>query len=267
MSDIRVSDILSRLEGIAPVEMKLDFDNVGHLVGRLDAVVSRVLVALDITEAVIDEAIAVGAELIVSHHPIIFRAVDRVTDADGTGRKLLRMARHDIGAICMHTNLDAVSGGVNDQLAAAIGLVDTDILWEVGVLQGTSYGLGRVGALASEQTMPSFLAQVKNVLAATGLRYHDAGLPVRRVAVMGGSGSDALDLAIKAGCDTFVLGEAKYNTFLEAKERGINLIEADHFCTENVVSEPLRRQLSAWFPTLTVCVSERLSQTAQFFID
>ena len=266
MGNVLTKDIFAYLDSIAPVGMKLEFDNVGHLVGRQAAEVHRVLVALDITDQVIDEAISQGVELIVAHHPLIFKPCTHVTDADTTGRKLIALLRHDIGAICMHTNLDAAAGGVNDVLAQAVGLVDPEILWNVGELDGVPYGLGRVGALSAAQTMPDFLAHVKQAVGATGLRYHDAGRPVQRVAVMGGSGSDALELALGAGCDTYVLGEAKYSAFLQAKEQGLNLIEADHFCTENLVSAPLAQKLAKQFPALTVTVSAHLEQTAQFYM-
>jgi len=254
------------LDSISPVGMKLEFDNVGHLVGRQEAEVNRVLVALDITDDVIAEAIELGAGLIVAHHPLIFKPCAHVTDADRTGQKLIQLIRHDIGAICMHTNLDAAVGGVNDVLAETIGLIDPKILWNVGEMDGAPYGLGRAGDIAASQSMPEFLAHVKQAVGATGLRYHDAGRPVRRVAVMGGSGSDALEYALAAGCDTYVLGEAKYSAFLAAKEQGLNLIEADHFCTENLVSAPLAQKIAAQFPVLAVTVSERLEQTARFYM-
>jgi len=266
MNNVCTKDVTAYLDSIAPMGMKLEFDNVGHLVGRREAEVHRVLVALDITADVIDEAAQQGAELIVAHHPLIFKPRTHVTDADGTGQKLIRLIRHDIGAICMHTNLDAAVGGVNDVLAEAVGLEDPEILWHVGETGGVPYGLGRVGELSARQAMPAFLAHVKQAVGATGLRYHDAGRPVHRVAVMGGSGSDALDMAVAAECDTYVLGEAKYSAFLAAKEQGINLIEADHFCTENLVSAPLAQKIAAQFPALAVMVSKRLGQTAQFYI-
>jgi len=253
------------LDKIAPVAMQMDWDNVGHLVGRGDAEVRRVLVALDITEAVIDEAIATGAELIVSHHPLLISPIRHVTDGDLTGRKLIKLLRHDIAAICMHTNLDAAAGGINDVLAAALGLRDTEILWQLGELDGAPYGLGRIGTLPAPTDMAAFLPTVKAAVDSAGLRYHDAGRPVHRVAVMGGSGSDLVSVVAKAGCDTFVLGEAKYHAFIEAQELGLNLIEADHYCTENLISAPLAANIGEAFPGLTVTVSAQHAQVARFW--
>jgi len=265
MSQVFVNDVFQELNRIAPVTMAMEFDNVGLLVGRSERPVSKVLIALDITDAVIEEAIELGAELIVAHHPMIFTPLKRVTDGDPTGCKILKLIRHDIAAICMHTNLDSVQGGVNDELARLVGLSDTEILMPYGELDGVSYGFGRVGDLPAPMEMSAFLAQVKEALGSDGIRYYDAGRPVSRVAVMGGSGSDQLKDAIWQGCDTYVVGEAKYSAFLEARELGVNLVEADHFCTEDVICEPLRVMLLAAFPGLEITISERHDQTVRFF--
>ena len=262
---IRVKDVFARLDKVAPVAMKMDFDNVGLLVGRGDAEIRHALVALDITDAVIEEAIDLGGGLVVSHHPIILEPLRRVTDSDLTGRKILKLARHDIAAICMHTNLDAAEGGVNDVLAEAVGLQQSSILWELGELDGVPYGLGRIGTLPAPTNLAAFLPQVKAAIKSGGLRYHDAGRPVHRVAVVGGSGSDLVSVAASAGCDTCVIGEVKYHAFIEARELGINLIEADHYCTENVISVPLQQAIRAAFPELEVTVSARHDQVARFF--
>lgn len=266
MNQIIVGDVFAELNKIAPVVMAMEFDNVGLLVGRTEREVSRVLIALDITEEVIDEAIALGAELIVAHHPIILAPLKRVTDEDRLGRNIMKLLRHDIAAICMHTNLDAARGGVNDELAKAVGLAgETEILMPLGELDGIPYGLGCVGDLPVPLSMPDFLEQVKLGVKTAGLRYYDAGQPVSRVAVMGGSGSDQLRDVVAHGCDTYVVGEAKYHAFLEAREQGVNLIEADHFCTEDVMSVPLKQMIEQTFPRLMVTVSSRHDQTVRFF--
>ena len=241
----------------APLEGKMDFDNVGLLVGRPNRPVERVLVALDIVEDVIEEAIAMGAELIVSHHPMFFD-LRSVTDMDGTGDRILTLAENGIAAICMHTNLDAAEGGVNDALMAALDCPVTGSLdWETGI--------GRIGEYEEGIPMPAFLEHVKAALQSNGLRYHDAGHPVRNLAVCGGAGGSELMLAVEAGCDTYVTSDPKYDQFLEAKRLGLNLIDADHFCTENVVIPVLQDWLREGFPALDVAVSHAHKQTAQFF--
>lgn len=255
---IKVVDVFELLEGKAPCALKLDFDNVGHLVGHADAAVTRVMCALDVTDDVIDEAVSCGAELIVSHHPLIFGAVKSLTDATWVGRRILTLAENRIAAICMHTNLDAAKGGVNDALMAALGGRVTEVLDPVS-------SIGRIGELDSEMSLADFLKQTKAALNANGLRYHDAGRAVRRIACCGGSGGSDIALAHDAGCDTYVTADVKYDQFLEAKSLGINLIDADHFCTENVVVPVLAEWLRAAFPALDVRISQSHGQTAQFF--
>ena len=259
-----VREIYDRLAEKAPLEMKMDFDNPGFLVGRGGAEVRRVLVSLDITDDVIEEAKEKGAQLIVSHHPIFF-SLKSVTDGDRLGRKAVALIESGISAICMHTNLDAAKGGVNDALADALGLRDTEILNVEGISSaGEEYSYGRVGLLTEPTPMTAFLEKVKAALGANGLRYHDAGRPVYRVASVGGSGGGMLDFAAAKGCDTFVTADVKYDVFLAAKEMGINLIDADHFCTENTVVPALAVMIAGRFPEVEVLISECHRQTAQF---
>ena len=241
---------------LAPLELQADFDNAGFLVGRKHAPVNRVLLSLDITGAVIDEAIEKNADLIVSHHPVIFRKLSDVTDT-GCDDKVLRLAENRIGAICMHTNLDIADGGVNDVLMECLGArADAP-------LDGD--GCGRIGVLPEETDLYSFLERCRTVLKAPGLRFVSGGRPVRRLAVMGGSGGDALETVWQCGCDTYVTADVKYHQFLRAAEAGINLIDADHFCTENPVIFVLREKLSAAFPEVEFMISERHGPVIQFY--
>ncbi len=252
-----VSDILRVLDEKAPCGMKLDFDNVGLLVGHAEAPVTRVLTALDITDEVIGEARNWGAELIVSHHPLIFTPVKTVTDATWVGRRILTLAENHMSAICMHTNLDAAQGGVNDALMAALGGTVTETLDPIS-------GIGRIGTLPAAMPFSDFRALVKKALCANGLRYHDAQREVRHIACCGGSGGGEIALAVEAGCDTYVTADVKYDQFLEAKNLGINLIDADHFCTENVVVPVLVQWLHEAFPALELRISKTHAQTVCF---
>lgn len=261
-----VKDVFEYLNGIAPVSLKMDFDNVGLLVGDENGNVKKILVALDITDEVIDEAIAFGAELIVSHHPLIFTPMKNVLSSDLAGRKIMKLIQNGISAICMHTNLDIAEGGVNDALMATLGGISQGYLEFMGTdADGISHGCGRVGELPCEMELCDFLKVCKESLNSNGLRYHDAGKKVKKLAVMGGSGGDCVELAKQMGCDTYVTSDIKYNQFLDAKELGINLIDADHFCTENVIVPVLSDKLSAAFPECEVRISEKHAQTAQFF--
>ena len=260
-----VREIAAKLNENAPVYMKLDFDNVGMLVGFCDAEVSTVLTALDITDAVIEEAAQLGAQLIVSHHPLIFDPLKRVTDDDIKGRKVIRLIRCGISAICMHTNLDAAAGGVNDCLMAALGGRVTGLLAPHGTHpDGRPYGISRVGELPAPAEFEDFLARTKQRLHTAGLRYVYGGRPVFRIACCGGAGGSDMRRAAEAGCDTYVTADLKYDHFLDARDLGLNLIDADHFCTENVVVPRLKQLVSDAFPTLEVQISKVHGQTICF---
>lgn len=247
----RAGEIYEYLKELAPLELQMDFDNSGFQLGRLDAEVNKALLALDVTEEVVGEAIELGAQLIISHHPLIFSKLRSIMDT-----KLLRLAENRISVISMHTNLDIATGGVNDVLitllgARADGPLDPD-------------NCGRVGELPEAQQFDSFLRFCKTALDSKGLRYYDAGRPVKRLAVMGGSGGDYIGCAVEKGCDTYVTADIKYHQFLEAKELGINLIDGDHFCTENPVIPSLCEKLRHEFPDVCFTVSARHGQVISF---
>lgn len=249
-----VNDIFTYLDGLAPFSMQMDFDNAGFLLGRGERSVGKAMITLDITEEVVSEAAASGAELIISHHPVIFYPARSITDADPMGRILLSLAEQKIAAICAHTNLDVVAGGVNDALAQRLGLTQIEQLRQDGTDSiGRPYGVGRIGIREGvAEYLPAFAQHVKTILGAGGVRFVDAHRPVRRVAVGGGACGDMLTDAFRMGCDTFVTSDVKYNIFLDAKSLGVNLIDAGHYPTENVVCPVLEKWLKKGFPALEI---------------
>ena len=253
-----VREIYQYLDGLAPFSLQMDFDNAGFLVGRGDRQVDKILVSLDITEEVVAEAAQLGCQLIVSHHPVIFFPAKSVTDATPDGRILLSLVEHNIAAICAHTNLDAVCGGVNGALARKLGLTNIEQLKQDGVdASGRPYGIGRVGNTAGvPMYAPAFAAFVKEALGANGVRFVDARRPVRRVAVGGGACADMLKDALALGCDTFVTADVKYNGFLDAKALGVNLIDAGHYPTEQVVVPVLAKWLADGFAKVEVLTTQ-----------
>jgi len=264
-----VNSVYKYLKTIAPLEMANNDDNVGFLVGTADTEVSKILICLDITDAVVSEALKTGAELIVAHHPVFF-SLKTVNDTDIAGKKIVRMLAGGISAICMHTNLDAAQGGVNDALALVVGIADKDRNAEplsdaIKLTTGEIVSLGRVGYLKNSCSMPEYLKALKKKLGANGIRYYDAGRMVHRVAIASGSGGGEWENAVKSGCDTFVSADIKYHMFLDAKELGINIIDGGHFCTENVVSDVLVEKISSEFPMVNVFISKELDQTISFY--
>ena len=264
---VTVKTIFAYLDEIAPVRYQMDFDNAGFLVGDMNAPVTRVLTALDITDDVISEAESIGAQLIVSHHPMIFHSLKQVRADELTGRKVLRLAKLGIAAVCMHTNLDIADGGVNDALMQALDADVSGILELTGSDEnGVPLGCGRIGRLRHPMPLNAFLPYVSERLHVTGLRYCDGGKDAEQIAVCGGSGGNLLELAYEAGCDTLVTADVKYDRFLAAKELGVNLIDADHFCTENVVIPVITEKLRNQFPNLIIQRSRCLGQTAQIYM-
>ena len=259
-----VRDIYNALFAFAPASMKMDWDNVGLLCGRFDAPVDTVLVALDPMPDVIDEAKKTGAQCIVTHHPLFFDAPRAVNDASYEGRCILELAEAKIAAINLHTNLDVCPGGVNDVLAETLGLTEVSVLNPTGTdAQGPAlrphphrHGAGAV---------PFRIRRVCQIGApCPGLRFADAGKPVRRVAVGGGSCGGAIGDVLAAGCDTLVTADLKYNHFEEAKYRGLNLIDAGHFETENPVCAVLERVVREALPELTVLRAKAHKDETQF---
>lgn len=256
-----VADILKFMETIAPKYMKMDWDNVGLLCGSRSTPVSKVVVALDPFEHVCQEAADWGAELIVTHHPLIFQAMKSITDETSIGRGIMLLCRNGISAINAHTNLDQAPGGVNDVLAQTLGLKNIQIIDPTGE---PAYGLLRCGEV-NEQSLDSFLEHIKNALGCRGLRYVDGGKPVRKVAVGGGSCAGAMLDALDAGCDTFVTSDIKYNQFWDASDLGLNLIDAGHFPTENPVVAVLAEKLQHAFPDVEVKISEKHNDCMKFY--
>ena len=253
-----VKDILEFIESIAPKDLAMDWDNVGLLCGQDGKEVKKVLVALDPFTSVCEEAVKFGADLLLTHHPLIFQPLTAITDETTVGRAAMTLIKNDIAAINAHTNLDCADGGVNDTLAetlqlSAIQKVPTD-----------SDGLLRMGEVES-QNLDAFLDRVEAFLGCSGLRYVSGGKKVQKVAVGGGACGSELYAVIDAGCDTFVTADVKYNQFCEARELGLNLIDAGHFATENPVVAVLVKKLQAQFPDLTVKISETHRDCVKYY--
>lgn len=258
---MKVNDVLLYLSDKAPLDLKMDFDNVGLLVGDPQCEVKRILISLDITSDVIDEAIDTGSNLIISHHPVIWDPMKEVLLTNVQQRKVIKLIQNNISAICMHTNLDIVTDGVNDVLLDLLGANPDEVL----ELTGESYGCGRIGSLNDEMSLDQFLDICKTKLHTKGIRFYDAGRPVKRIAVMGGSGGNEIELCYIKNCDTYVTSDIKYDQFLLAKELGINLIDADHFYTENPVTNRILEWLTSEYE-IDISISKVHDSVAEFYI-
>ena len=259
----KVKDILEFLGTIAPEYMKEDWDRVGLNCGRLEAPVHKLLVALDPFGHVCEEAKELGADLLVTHHALIWDP-GFITDGDPTGERTLFLIENGIAHINAHTNLDCAPGGVNDVLAQVLGLSDVQVIDPAGEDEnGTPFGLLRCGYV-EEAALEDFLAHVKARLGTPVLRYARGSGQVCKVAVGGGSCAGAMHLAMAAGCDTFVTADVKYNQFWDARDYGLNLIDAGHFYTENPVVAVLAEAIADAFPEIQVKISESHHDCMEF---
>ena len=231
-----VREIYEFLNEYCPYEAAMEWDDVGLNVGRMEREVTRVLLAMDVTDESIDAAAESGCELLLTHHPLIFDAPRQINGESYTGHRILRLAEQGIAHIACHTNLDAAEGGVNSCLAALCGLEENELFG----------GIGRIGN--TETTLTALIARLKAGLPAAsclGVRCREE---VRRIAVVGGSGGSMLKEAADLGCDTFVTGEFKHDHALLARDMGVNLLMLGHYETEYIALAPLAEALRDRFP-------------------
>ena len=232
-----VSELYQFLDAKIPRALSCEWDNDGLMCcPNPTREVKRVLVTLDITEAVVDTAVEKGCDVILSHHPLVFRPVKALTTDRGVPRKLIRLVQSGISAMSFHTRLDAVGGGVNDVLAAMLGLGNICAFGPEGEQ------MGRIGSLSAPMSLDDFAEQVKKTLGAPFVLVSGAG-EVSRVAVLGGEAGDFIGAAESSGADVLVGGRLGYHAMTDAPEGGIALIEAGHYYTERPVLPALAAML------------------------
>ena len=234
---VPVSSILELVNELAPFELAEEWDNVGLLAGHPDFMVERMMVALDLTPGALQEAVEHGVQLIVTHHPILFRGRKNLREDDGEGVLLAELVRARIALIAAHTNYDNAPGGLNDALAATLGLQFVETL---------PRGL-RAGAFSGDPE--ALLARAKERLGGAP-RLYRGGETVTRVAVCGGAAGDFWPEALKAGCDAFLTGEVRHHEALAAVQAGLTIIDAGHYQTERVMVKALRNGLQTRVNTL-----------------
>ncbi len=246
-----VTHIYDAIDRLAPFWLTMDFDNTGILIGDRNREVSCALLALDCTPAVVEQARQLGAQLIITHHPVIFHPLKRVNE----DAVVYQLIRSDIAVISAHTNLDIAQGGVNDALASAIGLRDCRGLELLN--EQTGAWLGRIGTLPEPLFPEAFAAHVKSCLNAASVKFAAAPRAIHTVALCSGSGADCLDAAISAGADALLTSEVKQHEYLAAAAAGISIFDAGHFDTEDIVIEPLRDYLAKEIPDVHFFTTHR----------
>ena len=245
---MNLSEIIGKLEALAPPSFAEDWDNPGLQTGRAGAEIRKIYVAVDATEETIAAAEAAGCELLVTHHPLLFHPLKNVTEETAAGRRVLSLAEHGVACFSLHTNFDSAPGGMADAAAARLGLSGTRPMEPLP--QEPSAGLGRVGRLPEAMTAGALCEAVK---AAFGLEqvllYGDPGRTVQTLAVLPGSGGREWTIAKDLGADAYLTGDVTYHHALDAAAEGLTVIDAGHYGIEwifvPILAEYLKKELPA----------------------
>ena len=234
---MKIKEIYNFLTELAPLEKAMPYDNAGFLIGDLNNEVTSALVVLDCTCNVVEKAVEQGANLIITHHPIIYNPLKKITAQEN--KRIYDCIANGITVISMHTNLDVVENGVNDALASALNLKNVMPITDE---EGFTF---KYGILNKEISAEDFARQIKATLGGV-VRYVDANKPIKTVAVCGGSGSTFCDLAMRYA-DCLVTADVKHSAFIDASQKGFILFDVGHFHSENVIVNPLAKKLSEKF--------------------
>ncbi len=244
---MKIKEVLSALERFAPLPLQEGWDNAGLQVGLTEAEVSGALLCLDVNESIIDEAIAKGCNLVVSHHPLLFRGLKTIGDADYVQRTVVKAIKNDIVVISMHTNMDNAAGGVNHKMAEKMGLTDVRFM-AAKTVDGVEAGSGVIGELPEEMAADDFVLMVKRAFSVECAMCNELlRRKIRRVAICGGAGDFLLDDAVRAGADAFVTGEMHYHVYF-GHEQQIQICVIGHYQSEQFTSEVFRRVIEEACP-------------------
>ena len=248
---MKTVEMISWLEEKYPSKAAESWDNVGLLVGDDEGEVTHVFLALDLTEKVLEEAIAAGADMIVTHHPMIFSGMKKINNHTFTGRKILKLIQKGIPYYAMHTNYDVL--GMADLSADYLKLQNTAVLSVTEENEDGMQGIGRVGELSSKMSLKAYAECVKESLKLNEVKvYGDLTQDVQRVAVCTGSGKSFVDEAIAAGADVYVTGDIDHHTGIDTVAKGMAVIDAGHYGTEYIFMDAMKEEISKAFPELKV---------------
>jgi len=244
-----IYDFLGHLDAIAPFALAESWDNCGLQAGHLDGAVTRVMVALDVTMDVMDAALKWGADLVLTHHPLMIRPLTQLDFGTMPGSAIAMAAMHQISIISLHTNLDKAQGGLNDRFAGMLGLCELTCLQlpsDKNVLDDCLEGLGRVGKLPLPLTLEDLGKQVKAVFKASHIRMvGDPNMRVDTVAVCTGSGESLLKEVFSSGAQAYITGDMKYHGARDIEMAGVGGIDVGHFASEHIVIDLLVEKVKA----------------------
>ena len=264
LSALTVGQVADALEAWAPPALAESYDNVGLLVGDPRALLTGVLVSLDMTEEVVEEAVSRGCNLLVAHHPIWFSARKKLVNEDHVSRAIMKAIREGVNLYAIHTNLDNVRHGVNERMAAALGLEELRILSPRR--EDPETGAGMIGRLPVPMSRQAFLAHVKAAFDCGGIRYSEPAQDqeIERVAICGGAGSFLTKAALQAGAEAFVTADITYHKFFENEAR-ILLLDIGHYESEQFTTQLIAGFLSENFSTFAVHLSKVKTNPVRYF--
>jgi dinuclear metal center YbgI/SA1388 family protein len=249
-----VADIEKYLREFAPPDRAADWDNVGLILGDRSSPVSRILTCLTVTPEVVEEAIATGVQLIVSHHPMLFRAVKKLNDSTVEGRMVLALLRHNIAVYSPHTAFDNCPGGINELLAERLGLVDVQPLRPL--LEKAELGEGRIGRLAQPMRLEEWTGHVRSTLQCGPIQaVGNLVQPVSSIAIACGAAGEYLNDALRLRADCFLTGEMRFHDYLSASAAGLALVLPGHYATERLGAVALAEILAEQWPEINVSAS------------
>lgn len=252
---MRCSDIIRKLEELSPVSYAEEWDNVGLLVGRYDKEVQKVYVALDATDEVIEQAIRYGADMLLTHHPLIFTAMKRITSDDFIGRRVARLLRHDISYYAMHTNFDVM--GMADAAADEIGLRNRQVLEITFEDEIAKEGIGRLGKMPSIMSLAECAEYIKKAFDLKQVTvYGDEDATIEKAAISPGSGKIAVKPAIAAGADVLITGDVDHHMGIDCVAQGMNVIDAGHYGLEKIFLPYMQEFMKREMPSLLIQIAE-----------
>ena len=244
---MKCKELMSILEELAPKHMACDWDNPGLLAGRQDKEVKKILLTLDVDDKTVEKAVNDGVDMIISHHPLIFRAMKHVTDEDFIGRRIVKMIQSDISYFAMHTNYDSVPGGMADIVAEKLGIVFGAPLEEMGEENGVAFGIGKIGVLAAPMNGRALAKKIKEDFGLPYVTVYGSELwetePVKVAATCPGAGGSTIKAALGKGAQVLITGDIGHHDGIDAEAQGLMIIDAGHYGLEHVFLEHVENYL------------------------
>ena len=260
-----VKDVINVMEKIAPPFLKESYDNVGLMVGNKNKEVKKILLALDCTKSVIEEAKANNVDMIITHHPLLFRKPSKIVYDDLQGYKIIELIKNDISLYSSHTNLDSVGGGINEEIINILGFKNSEIMESSNIKSYENSGIGRIVKLDSEINIEDLIKNVKEKLNIKNLKVAIGKKTVSKIAIINGSGESYFSLALKLGADCIITGDTTYHFVSDYKEMGISVLDAGHFGTEWIVFLKVMEKLKREFKDIEFITSNKSKDPYEFF--